>query len=362
VTVLTGLDNNRTLERLLSQQGDARITAIVPKRGRSKKKSSYAASVLPTTERLVRMGKGCACCTVRGDLMTKIQRIAAEKTADHIVIQATPHSDLVTLAKTFTVANEAGAVLSDVARLESIVMVVDARNLLSTLETPSARAMVERIELANVIVVEGLANGHKDTNAHVLAILNALNSEARITPGDTEDIGLSSLKGEQPFNLADAQRRASQVNEGTHASEETIRFTYHARRPFHPTRLHALIHNPLKGVLRAKGAFWVASRPNFVGEINIAGGSRNTSAGGMWWAAVPEERHPQSDAFREFIQEVWHPAFGDRVQEISIVGFDIDQAALTALLDTCLMTDQELEKPEGWQALPHPFPWPKDSA
>ena len=204
VTVLTGspgTDGARTFERIVNKSGDLRIAAIVPRGEQQSQSSSQYVSMLPTTEKLARLGEGCSCCTVRSDLMSKIERIAAEQSADHIVIQASLSCDLVTLAKTFTVANASGAVLSEVARIEGLVAVVDAPDFLATLKTEAARAIIERIALANIIVLERESGLEPAVAARVRTALEALNSRARIMRGDEESFGLSSLRVERPVPL-----------------------------------------------------------------------------------------------------------------------------------------------------------------
>lgn len=363
VTVLTDSqhqDGSHILDRILTNQNGRRITAIVPKQGRKKKRESLPGTVLATRERLVRMGKGCACCTVRGDLMTKIRRIAVNQSADHIVIWAEPNSDLTTLAKTFTVADETGSVLSDVAHLEHLVMVVDAQNLLSSLHTSGVRSMIQRIELANVIAVDGLGELEMDGLEQVLAILDALNPEAHIARGDLPNLDLHSLKGAYPFDLSHAQQRAARdvPFKGSEENQLVSPFTYRARHPFHPYRLHQLLSHLPHGVLRAKGMFWVASHPNVAATLDIAGGSQETSPEGIWWDAVPIEQRPDSEAFRQFVRG-WDPAYGDRCQEINGIALGLDEARLRTLLDACLLTKDELRTPENWPAMNHPFSWPK---
>lgn len=363
VTVLTDSqhhDGHRILDRILTNQNGQRITAIVPKQRRKKKRESLPGTILATRERLVRMGEGCACCTVRSDLMTKIRRIAANQSADHIVIWTEPNSDLTTLAKTFTVADGTGSVLSDVAQLEHLVMIVHAQNLLTSLPTSGVRALIQRIEIANVIVVDGLGELEMDGLEQVLAILGALNPEAHIVRGDRPDLGVTSLKGVQPFDLNQAQQRAAHdvPFKGSEENQVVSPFTYLARHPFHPYRLYQLLSTLPTGVLRAKGMFWVASHPNVAARLDIAGGSVETSPEGVWWDAVPMEQRPNSDAFRRFVRD-WDPAYGDRCQEINGITLGLDEARLTTLLDACLLTKEELSTPEHWPAMEHPFHWPK---
>jgi len=367
VTVFAGSPGTEAslfFDRILKASNEGRVTAIVEKGGRKRTRPRQGVSVVSTKERLVRLGQGCACCTVRGDLRSKIQRISAEQTADHVVIQASPGSDLTTLAKTFTVADGEGASLADVARIEGLVVVVNARSLLATLKGIKARALIERIEFANVIAIVEAKVLTPKVYDRVLCALKALNHEARIVRGDDDGLALSSLSGDAPFSLDSVERRSRRPalveDEGT--SDAIVRFTYSERRPFHPTRLHALLADPWAGVLRVRGSFWVASRADFAVSIDVAGGHRRTSADGRWWATVPEDKRPTSPAFKDYLNGIWDPAFGDRHQELSIVGVDVDEVALRSRLDDCLLTDEELADSDAWAQMAHPFPWPKASA
>ena len=363
VTVFTGspgTDGSRVFERLLGRTNGLRLTAIVPKRGRKRKKTSPDASVLPTTERLVQLGQGCACCTVRGDLMTKIRRIAEEGTADHVVIQAGVGSDMSTLAKTFTVADGSGSVLSEVARFQSLVTVIDARSFSSTLQSSSARQLVERIELANVIVLEGTANMTSDERERVRCAVEALNSDVDVTDSDDDDFSISSLQSKEPFDLNAAQRRSMRYapESDAESSSLAVRFDYQERRPFHPGRLHSFLGEDWPGLLRVKGSFWVASRPDLAGSVDIAGASRTTSFTGMWWSSVPAHQRPDSPEFRQYMKEIWHPEFGDRHHDLSIVGIGLDEEQMRVHLDQCLLTEQELSEPNSWGTMHDPFPSP----
>lgn len=356
VTVVTGSQGGDAwlLERLRATSSDDRVTAIVPK-GR---RSSRGPGLVPTTERLVRMGQGCACCTVRGDLLTKVRKIVREGQAAHVLIQAPAHADLVTLAKTFTVADDQGKTLSSVASLQSVAVSIDTATFDSELRGKGGRGLVERIELADTIVLRG------DDTAEVLTLVRALNPEARICRDD-EVLSLDALRPERPFDLTAAQRRASLrelLEEGQTAPVDGVsRFAFRARRPFHPQRLFLLLVEGLgwSGALRARGAFWVASRPGAVGMLDTVMGRSTTSQGGVWWSAVPESDRPRDPRFQRQLDAIWHPTYGDRMQEIAIVSLSADAPALRAALEQCLLTDEELAHPERWPSMPHPFPWPQ---
>jgi G3E family GTPase len=290
--------------------------------------------------------------------MSKIRQIVAKKDTDHIVVQVAPDADLDILAKTFTVANKKGAILSEVARLESLAVVVDARNLLSTLKAKAGRHLIKRVELATVIVLKDVNVLTSEVYSQVVRALVSINAKLRIVHGGKDDdLTLSSLRTEQTYNLRSTQKLDSVNN--TDLSSAVVQFTYQDRRPFHPKRLHDLIDEPWAGVLKAQGTFWVASRPDCACTLDIAGGSRRTSSDGKWWVAVPPEEHPNTPQFKEYLEDIWDTTFGDRYQKLTIVGVSIDEADLRHRLDQCLLNDEELADSDAWHALPHPFPWPK---
>ena len=368
VTVLTGVPGTngvRSFQQIQNDVDGLRVTALVPWGGRKKTRSKSGVSLLQTTERFKRLGKGCACCTVRSDVMSKIRRIVDQQTADHVLIQIPPKSDLDALAKTFTVPDEEGLILADVARIESVVTVVDGRTLQSTLAAATARLLIERIEVADMILLEGTGDLASDTQHQIMSAINALNPQARIVRSTDGSVSLSSLRA-QPRDeqrVDDAQTRGlNPLGSASNASQSSARFAYRERTPFHPGRLHELISQPWSGVLRVQGTFWVASRPDLVGTVDIAGNSSSTSCRGLWWATVPQEKRPATAAFKEYVDGIWHPDFGDRHQEIVVIGLGLDEPTLRRQLDACLLTEDELATPDNWSALPHPFPWPQASA
>jgi len=359
------MDGSRLVNALVQSDSDQRIAAIVPKRGRRSKRHNRAPGIIPTTEQLLRLGQGCSCCTVRGDIRAKIRRLAQEQTADHILIETTPHSDLVTLAKTFTVADNDGSSLSELAEIRNMVAVLDARTTITSLQSASARSVLGQIELANLLLIDQGTDLDEQERELLTSLLEAVNPHARITWTTADPPSLDALQAPQPFDLDTAQRRANlaSVLRGEWEPSDTVaRLAYRVSKPFHPARLHAFIQQKWPGMVRAQGSFWVASRPASVGMLDVAGENWTTAEGGMWWAAVPEAERPKSLQFKAYMDAVWHPTFGDRRQELAFVAVSTKAEALRAALDACLMTDEELSTPEQWSALPHPFPWPRASA
>jgi G3E family GTPase len=190
VTVVAGSagTNGATfLNDMLTDIKGQRVTAIIPARGGQKPRTKDGVAMVPTTERLKRLGQGCSCCTVRSDLMIKIKRIAAEQSADHIVVHLAPRSDLDTLGKTFTVADSDGFRLSDIARLESVITVIDASSVLSTLESNSSGALIERIESASMLAFENTGAMTPQHFAQLVSTLKGINPDARIVGEEQSD-------------------------------------------------------------------------------------------------------------------------------------------------------------------------------
>jgi len=364
VTVLVGsagTDVSRSLQELLKTSDALRIAAIVPKRGKKRKRTASTATIIPTTEHLLQLGQGCSCCTVRGDLMTKIQRIAAAQNTDHIVIQAADNADLHTLAKTFTVANDRGAILSEVARIEHLVTVLDATRFFATFETNSVREMLEQIELANTILLEGTAGQAPELTERALVAIQSLNAGAQIVIADENEVGLAAFEANTPFDLDLAPRRAAgQASMAVQPEDNgaVVKFSFTARRPFHSERLHALLQEKWTGLLRVQGTFWVATHPEHVCRLDIAGVNRATSSEGTWWATVPENQRPRNPALTQYLERIWHPEFGDRHQALRFLGVELNEAVLRAKLETCLLTSEELADPSQWPLMAHPFEWP----
>ncbi|WP_151953241.1 GTP-binding protein [Sphingomonas sp. EC-HK361] len=132
-------------------------------------------------------------------------------------------------------------------------------------------------------------------------------------------------------------------------------FVYRARAPFDPVRFHAFSEGGWPNVIRAKGHFWLATRPDWCGELAQAGAQTMTQALGRWWAAIPPARHPTGEAFQAMMAEKWSPVWGDRRQELVFIGIGMDQADIRRRLDACLLPATAFT-PQLWADLPDPFP------
>ncbi|MGE3928425.1 MAG: GTP-binding protein, partial [Lautropia sp.] len=137
-------------------------------------------------------------------------------------------------------------------------------------------------------------------------------------------------------------------------------FVYRARRPFHPQRFADWAESEWPGVVRSKGFFWLASHPTLVGEWSQAGAVARHGPTGYWWAAMSPERWPQDPEAVAAIRARWDERVGDAQQELVLIGMDMDEPALRARLDNCLLTDEEMAQgPKAWTSWHNPLPgWP----
>ena len=381
-TLLNHVLNNREGRRvavIVNDMSEVNIDAQLVQRG--------GASLDRTEEKLVEMSNGCICCTLREDLLVEVARLAREGRFDTLLIESTGISEPMPVAATFTFRDEEGKSLADVARLDTMVTVVDAKNFLreyASAESLSTRGvglgpddtrtvvdlLIEQVEFANVLVLSKCDLVSAEELGRLEGILHHLNPRAAIVHATNGAVLLSDVLDTGRFDVdAAAQMPGWQRElEGMHTPETEAygikSFVYRARWPLHPERFWAMINAEWSGVVRSKGFFWLATRMREVGSWSQAGAACRTSRAGFWWAAVPASYWPQDEAGRADIAKMIDGPWGDRRQELVFIGIGMDEADLRARLDRCLLTEAELALgPEGWARFHDPFArWDSDDA
>jgi G3E family GTPase len=316
--------------------------------------------VLRRDERLVEMTNGCICCTLREDLLTEVRRLAEEGRFDYLLVESTGIAEPLPVAATFDYRDEDGRRLSDVARLDTMLTVVDAANLTRDFESrdflrdrcddeADARTLVEllvdQIEFADVIVLNKVTTAGPERTAAARRIIAGLNPTARLIETDFCEIPLASVFDTGLFAFEAARRRPLWVKEmegfADHVPETEeygiSSFVWRARAPFDPARIRALLTGSLPGVLRAKGWFWVANQPDFIFEFSLAGALADLRPMGRWWAAIPRNQWPPQADAQARIRANWRAPYGDRRQELVFIGTSLDREAISAALDACLV-------------------------
>ena len=388
VTVLSGFlgaGKTTVLNHLLNNREGLRIAVIVNDMSEINIDAATVrqdVSLNRREEKLVEMSNGCICCTLREDLLIEVRRLAEAGEFDYLVIESTGISEPLPVAETFTFADEEGVTLSDVAQLDTLVTVVDGANFLADYDQAEALAergeslgeedqrsvtdlLVDQVEFANIILVSKTDLIAPAELKRLSAILRTLNTEAEIVPMVNGQIPSRKILATGLFDFARAEQAPGWLKEmrGEHLPETEEygigSFAYRARRPFHPQRFFDFLHSPsLAGkLIRSKGYFWLATRPDLVGQWQQAGGIARYGLAGMFWAAVSREQWPDDADYLSAIRSIWQEPYGDRRQELVFIGQGLDREQVIERLDACLLSDAELASgEEGWRGLEDPFP------
>ncbi|MEC7077171.1 MAG: zinc metallochaperone GTPase ZigA [Pseudomonadota bacterium] len=388
VTVLSGfLGAGKTtiLSHILNNRENKKVAVIVNDMSEINIDSAIVQSEVSlnrSEEKLVEMSNGCICCTLREDLLEEVTKLALEGRFDYLVIESTGISEPLPVAETFTFADENGVSLSDVADLDTMVTVVDAVNFLKDYdeakylqetgeslgeedERSVADLLVDQVEFADLILISKTDLATPSEVERLTAILKTLNTSAKIIPIANGNVEIDNVLNTGLFDFERAQQAPGWLQEmrGEHVPETEEygigSFSYEARRPFHPEKFHNFLHSTEKygKLIRSKGYFWLATRPQFAGQWSQAGGIARYGFAGLFWKAVPEQDWPEDKDYLASIKRMWVEPFGDMRQELVFIGQGLDQQAMTQALDACLLSEEEVLRGVAyWATLSDPFP------
>ncbi|MBX2856598.1 MAG: GTP-binding protein [Rhodobacteraceae bacterium] len=387
VTVLSGfLGAGKTtlLNRVLNNREGRRVAVIVNDMSEVNIDADLVRAdteLSRTDETLVEMSNGCICCTLRDDLLAEVRRLSGEGRFDYLLIESTGISEPLPVAATFEFRDEAGQSLSDVAQLDTMVTVVDAVNLLrdysshdflhdrgETLGEEDDRTLVhlltDQIEFADVVILNKIADAGPDQVDAARKIIRSLNADAKIIETNHSDVPADAILSTGLFDFEKAHEHPMWAKElygfADHVPETeeygVASYVYRAQRPFVPEKIKKILNSEMPGVIRAKGHFWIATRPEWVAEFSLAGALSSVRPLGTWWAAVPKNRWPDQDNVLEYIKKHWSEPWGDRRQELVFIGAGIDWPKLKAQLDEALAPASLAKHPNNLPDFPDPFP------
>ena len=363
-TLLNHILNNREGKKvavIVNDMSDVNIDAALVEKG--------GADLSRTEEKLVEMSNGCICCTLREDLLEQVRQLSKEERFDYLLIESTGISEPLPVATTFDFRDENEQSLSDVSRLDTMVTVVDAANLIKNYsstdflkdkgevageadERTLVDLLVEQIEFANVILLNKVDLVSEKELKIIRAVIRGLNAKAKIIETNHSKVAMNEVMNTNLYDLKEAQNHplwAQELyNPDDHIPETeeygVTSFVYRARDPFDPEKIHSFFNQEWPGIIRAKGFFWISSRPNFVGEVSQAGAFVRHQGIGKWWAAVNEEQWPDDESFRLNINKIWAKGYGDRRQEIVFIGLknEMNESLIKNKLDGFLFKNYSI--------------------
>jgi G3E family GTPase len=394
VTVLSGFlgaGKTTVLSHILNNREGKKVAVIVNDMSEINIDSSIIQNEVTlnrSDEKLIEMSNGCICCTLREDLLIEVNKLAKDGRFDYLVIESTGISEPLPVAETFTFADEDGVSLSDVAKLDTMVTVVDAVNFLNDYETANtlqdtgeslgeddersvADLLVDQVEFADVILLSKTDLADSADVDRLTAILRILNTTAKIIPIENGRVAIDQVLNTGLFDFERAQQAPGWLKEmrGEHVPETEEygigSFTYAARRPFHPQKFYEFLHDTEQygKLIRSKGYFWLATRPDFAGSWSQAGGIAKYGFAGMFWKAIPESNWPTDETYLQSIKNSWVEPFGDMRQELVFIGQGLDQKKMTSALNMCLLSEEDLIRGKDyWATLADPFPaWEEEA-
>lgn len=381
VTVLSGfLGAGKTtlLNHVLNNRDGLKVAVIVNDMSEiniDEKLIANGAKLSRTDEKLVEMSNGCICCTLREDLIVEVEKLAKMKKFDYLLIESTGISEPIPVAQTFSFDSGDGLLnLSQISRLDTMVTVVDALNFFKdfgstdtildrdmTDDEADNRSIVnlltDQVEFANVIILNKSDLVNEDDLAVLEKMIHKLNPTAKLIKTNHGKINPKEILNTKLFDYEIAEQSAGWQKElelaqkGISHQPETEEygigsFVYQSKKPFHPERFLSYISRQFpSSIIRSKGIFWLASRPDNAILWSQAGGSLKAEMYGRWWASVPlRERALRPDYLenQEEIMKKWDRQWGDRANELVFIGQDMNQEQITYELDKCLITEMEV--------------------
>lgn len=389
VTVLSGyLGSGKTtlLNHILNNREGRRIAVIVNDMSEvniDKDLVAEGGGLSRTDEKLVELSNGCICCTLRDDLLKEVERIVKRGGIDQIVIESTGISEPVPVAQTFSYVDEAlGIDLTEICRLDTMVTVVDANRFIKDYQSGDmlldrdqavgeddertiADLLIDQIEFCDVLILNKIDLVSEEEANRLEAMLRKLQPTAKLIRTVNSEVNIDEVLETGRFNFEAASQSAGWLQEleaGGHATHtpETeeygiLSFVYRRRLPFHAERFNTFLENMSESIVRAKGIAWLAQYNNVACLVSQAGTAVDIHPVTFWVASMPKAERAAILQERADVRADWDPEYGDRHTQLVIIGIDLDEAAITAQLDECLLNSQEIDV--DWSQLSDPYGW-----
>jgi len=338
-----------------------------------------------TEEKLVELSNGCICCTLREDLMQEVEKLAKEKRFDYLIIESTGISEPVPVAQTFSFIDEENGIdLSQFSYIDTMVTVIDCLNFFNDFGTNEllkdrnlsnmegdyrtiVNLLTDQIEFANVIILNKTDLVDTKTTELLKAAIHKLNPGAKIISSSFGKVAPREILHTGLFDFEEAQNSAGwqkELEAESHTPETEEygigSFVFRSQKPFHPERFWKYLNDDYPAeIIRAKGLFWLASRPDDALSFSQAGGSSRMEKAGFWWCSMPmKERlnYPSFVANQTYIESKWSKQWGDRLNELVFIGQHMNKENILSNLEKCLLNDDEITSFQNKKVFKDPFP------
>jgi G3E family GTPase len=338
-----------------------------------------------TEEKLVELSNGCICCTLREDLMQEVEKLAKEKRFDYLIIESTGISEPVPVAQTFSFIDEENGIdLSQFSYIDTMVTVIDCFNFFNDFGTNEllkdrnlsnmegdyrtiVNLLTDQIEFANVIILNKTDLVDTKTTELLKAAIHKLNPGAKIISSSFGKVAPREILHTGLFDFEEAQNSAGwqkELEAESHTPETEEygigSFVFRSQKPFHPERFWKYLNEDYPAeIIRAKGLFWLASRPDDALSFSQAGGSSRMEKAGFWWCSMPmKERlnYPSFVANQTYIESKWSKQWGDRLNELVFIGQHMNKENILSNLEKCLLNDDEIISFQNKKVFKDPFP------
>ena len=333
-----------------------------------------------TEEKLVELTNGCICCTLREDLLKEVERLVQKGNIDYIVIESTGISEPVPVAQTFSyIDEELGIDLTKYCRLDTMVTVVDANRFWHDfasgdllLERDQALSedddrsvvdlLIDQIEFCDVLVLNKCDLLEEEQLRQLEVFLSKLQPEAKFHRTVNGKLPLKEVLNTGLFNFETASQSAGWLKElaAPEHKPETEEygissFVYRSSVPFHSERFNRWVEEMPEVIVRAKGIVWCATRNDLALLFSQAGPSIQLEPVSYWIASLPSEQQAQYFEENPELRDDWDEKYGDRKNELVLIGIDMDKNLVKDSLDRCLLTDEEIT--QNWNEMNDPFVW-----
>ena len=316
--------------------------------------------------------------------MIEVEKLAKEGRFDYLLIESTGISEPIPIAQTFSFVDEENGIdLSKFSYIDTMVTVVDCFNFMKDFGSNEllldrsltdidgdfrtiVNLLTDQIEFANVILLNKVDLTDEKTVGILKAAIQKLNPKAKIITSSFGKIPANEILNTKLFDFEEAQSSAGWQEElnGNHTPETEeygiSSFCFKSHKPFHPERFWNYLNEKFpETIIRSKGLFWLASRPDDAISFSQAGGSSRIERAGVWWISMPFSDRIQYPSFldnQKYIEEKWDTTWGDRLTELVFIGQDIDKEKIVSDLEKCLLTENEIVNFTNKIEFADPFP------